>query len=69
MPSLRHWLEGDNWWFQNPDPEGPAMGPYQTKREMLEDKAGIERTMQTKTWQLIMKEKQNGRQGNDAAAG
>lgn len=68
MP-LKHWLEGDHWWFQNPDPDGPAMGPYQTKREMLEDKAGIERTTQTKTWQLIMKETSDGRQRDDAETG
>jgi hypothetical protein len=65
MPQLKHWLEGDHWWFQNPDPDGPSMGPYQTKREMLDDKAGIERTSQTKTWISIMKESENATERTD----
>jgi hypothetical protein len=55
--TLRHWLEGNHWWFQNPDPDGPNIGPYDTKREMLEDKAGVERTASTKTWQSITETK------------
>ena len=54
---LKAWLDPvtDCWWFTNPDPDGPAMGPYETKAEMLDDKRGIERTMLTKTWIEIMK--------------
>jgi hypothetical protein len=57
MDELRAWRdqETDCWWFTNPDPDGPAMGPYRTKAEMLDDKRGIERTMRTKTWQQIMR--------------
>jgi hypothetical protein len=53
---LKHWEDKDGfYWFQNPDPLGPAMGPYVSKREMLEDKAGIERTTRTKAWQEVMR--------------
>ena len=50
---LRHWLQDDHWWFQNPDTTGPDIGPYDTKREMLDDKAGVERLTETKTWKAI----------------
>ena len=54
---LNHWLDQTDgcWWFQHPDPSEGPIGPYDTKREMLEDKAGVERTTETKTWQEIMK--------------
>lgn len=56
MPELRHWQDKTNgyWFFQHPDPKEPAIGPYDTRREMLEDKAGIERTIKTKTWIQLM---------------
>lgn len=62
MVELDFWRdkETDCWWFTNPDPDGPAMGPYDTKAEMLDDKRGIERTMKTRTWQDIMKGQSNG---------
>lgn len=50
---LKHKRDREGWWYENPVPEkADALwcGPYRTRAEMEEDRAGIIRTVTGEKW-------------------
>lgn len=51
---LKVWKgEDGNWWLEHPVEDEPPMGPYSTKAEAMDDKRGVERTVNSATWRSL----------------
>lgn len=51
---LKVWRgEDGNWWLEHPVEDEPPMGPYSTKAEAMDDKRGIERTVNSAAWRSL----------------
>lgn len=59
MDDLEFKLVDDQWWFFNPagsDEVGWWHGPYATKLEMMEDRRGVSRLLNSEKWKRTMRE-------------
>lgn len=51
---LKVWKgEDGKWWMEHPVHDEPPMGPYETKAEAMDDKRGIERTVNSAAWRSL----------------